>query len=34
MLTDLHSLKDELDIVSSGKQTVLLLNMLKMMINL
>lgn len=33
-LTDLHSLKDKLDILSSGKQTVLLLNTLKMMINL
>lgn len=33
LLTDLHSLKDKLDILSSGKQTVLL-NMLKMMINL
>lgn len=34
LLTDLHSLKDELDIVGSGKQTVLLLSTLKMMINL
>lgn len=34
LLTDLYSLKDELDILSSGKQTVLLLSTLKMMINL
>lgn len=34
LLTDLHSLKDGLDTLSSEKQTVLPLNKLKMMINL